>query len=395
MVKNVQVTLTNTNNNETKLAMTNQNGKFEFFGMSTGGNYLISPEKNDDHLNGVSTLDLVLMQRHILYINKFDSAAKYLAADINRDNKITANDLVELRKLILGVYAKLPNNKSWRFIDKNSVISDITNPWNAAERINVSNFNSSLVDNHFTAVKVGDINSSATLNFDGSTDTRTDKKFDLVVDDTEMAAGQEVIIPVTASSIYKIAGAQWTMNFDPNAVTLKKILPGVVTLDESNYHITDQSVAISWNDVNEKAFKKSDILFTLVLKATTNTQLSKVFSISNDMVKGEAYTSDLSTLGVNLTYVGRTEEVFTLEQNNPNPFTDKTSIVFNLLQAGQATLSIYDLTGKVVRQITNLYPKGQNEIIIKSDDLKATGVLFYELESMGQKSTKKMIYLGK
>ncbi|MBK8887357.1 MAG: hypothetical protein IPN46_12765 [Saprospiraceae bacterium] len=46
--------------------ITDVNGNFDFNNMDNGGTYTVSPEKNDDHLNGVSTLDLVMMQRHIL-----------------------------------------------------------------------------------------------------------------------------------------------------------------------------------------------------------------------------------------------------------------------------------------------------------------------------------------
>jgi hypothetical protein len=395
MVKNVQVTLTNTNNNETKLALTDQNGKYEFFGMSNGANYLVTPEKDDDPLNGVSTLDLVLMQRHILNINKFDHAHKYLAGDINRDNKITASDLVELRKLILGIYAKLPSNKSWRFVDKNATFADNANPWSASEKINIANFTTTMVSNNFSAIKIGDINSSATVGFNAPVEGRTAKNLELKVDDVEMSAGQDVVINVTTSTLEKMSGAQWTMNFDPAFVEFKNVLAGVLKIDESNYHVSNNKVAFSWNEVKGQTFKKNEILFTLVLKATTNTQLSKVLSITSDAMNSEAYTHDLSTMGVKMTFESRSQEIFTLGQNNPNPFTDKTSIAFTLPQAGQATITIYDLTGKVVRQISNSFPKGQSEIVIKAEDLQATGVLFYELESLGQKSTKKMIYLGK
>ena len=63
----------------------------------------VSASKTDDYTNGVSTLDLVLIQRHIfLGLTKLDSPEKLLAADVNKDGKVTASDLVELRKLILA-----------------------------------------------------------------------------------------------------------------------------------------------------------------------------------------------------------------------------------------------------------------------------------------------------
>ncbi|MBK9583675.1 MAG: hypothetical protein IPO48_17815 [Saprospiraceae bacterium] len=66
-------------------------------------------------MNGVSTLDLVMIQRHILGLQALDSNYKLIAADANNDGKVTASDLTDLRKLILGVTTALPNNTSWKF----------------------------------------------------------------------------------------------------------------------------------------------------------------------------------------------------------------------------------------------------------------------------------------
>jgi hypothetical protein len=56
-----------------------------------------------------------LIQRHILGIQPLNSAYKMIAADATNDGKVTAADLTELRKLILGITNELPNNASWRF----------------------------------------------------------------------------------------------------------------------------------------------------------------------------------------------------------------------------------------------------------------------------------------
>lgn len=81
--------------------------------------------------------------------------------------------------------------------------------------------------------------------------------------------------------------------------------------------------------------------------------------------------------------------MFLLEQNNPNPFTSSTSIGFTLPEAGKATLTIYDITGKVLKTIANDYPKGRSEVMISQESINAQGVMFYELECNGMKATKK------
>jgi hypothetical protein len=395
MVQNVQVTLENITTNETKLAITNAQGKFEFQGMNVGSDFTVIPSKDDDYLNGVSTLDLVLIQRHVLNINKFDNAFKYIAADINDDEKITGSDLTELRKLILGIYPKLPKNKSWRFIDKTSVIADIANPWTASETRAVDNFGAAVSDINFTAIKIGDLNGTAAVNANGNIDNRSKNTLMFKAQDANFVKGEEVIVNITSDNFAQIAGAQWTMNYNTEALEVKSVLPGAMKLDASNYVAKNGKLGFSWNETKGTSFGANEILFTIVFKATTNQQLSQVMNITSDVTSSEAYTQNLDVLNLNLTFANRAKDAFTLGQNNPNPFTDKTTITFTLPQAGTATINIYDLTGKVIRTISNTYSKGQNEIVVKAEDLNTTGVLFYELECQGFKSTKKMIYLGK
>ena len=57
--------------------------------MPKGGDYIINPYSNDNPLNGVSTLDIVEIQRHILGMQSLDSPYKIIAADINNDKTLS------------------------------------------------------------------------------------------------------------------------------------------------------------------------------------------------------------------------------------------------------------------------------------------------------------------
>jgi hypothetical protein len=74
--------------------------------------------KNDNPLNGVSVADLLLTSKHILGIEPFDNGFKTLAADANQSGSVTNFDILETRKLILGIYSTFPFTRSWRFIAK-------------------------------------------------------------------------------------------------------------------------------------------------------------------------------------------------------------------------------------------------------------------------------------
>ncbi|MBK7635004.1 MAG: hypothetical protein IPJ13_12505 [Saprospiraceae bacterium] len=113
-VNNVTVTI-DANITEYPVSVTTpSNGTFEK-SVPNGIDYEVTASKGGDYINGVSTLDLVLIQQHILGINTISSPYKLIAADVDNNGTVSAKDLVELRKLILGIYNELPNNSSWRF----------------------------------------------------------------------------------------------------------------------------------------------------------------------------------------------------------------------------------------------------------------------------------------
>ncbi|MDX2068481.1 MAG: hypothetical protein SFV55_08650 [Haliscomenobacter sp.] len=126
--------------------------------------HLITPSKTSDPLNGVSTFDLIQIQRHILNIKTFDSPYQYIAADINRSGTITTLDLIQLRKVILGIDANFANNSSWRFINVDHIFQDPTNPLKEylPETIRIGPLYP-IRNVAFIGIKIGDLNNSATL----------------------------------------------------------------------------------------------------------------------------------------------------------------------------------------------------------------------------------------
>lgn len=117
-----------------------------------GMKYSIEFVKNNDYLNGVSTLDMINIQRHILLVEVLSDPCHLIAADVSNEGRITAIDLVELRKLILGIYTGLPYSKSWRFMnDSNGELKELEFSKNQFP----------LQSLNIVAIKVGDLNYTA------------------------------------------------------------------------------------------------------------------------------------------------------------------------------------------------------------------------------------------
>jgi Secretion system C-terminal sorting domain len=83
---------------------------------------------------------------------------------------------------------------------------------------------------------------------------------------------------------------------------------------------------------------------------------------------------------------------FSLNQNYPNPFNASTNIAFGMPKAGDYTLTIYNVTGQVVREIAGAGNAGNNFVTVDMSG-EASGVYFYKLNASDFSNTKKMIYL--
>ncbi|MDP2360599.1 MAG: T9SS type A sorting domain-containing protein [bacterium] len=82
---------------------------------------------------------------------------------------------------------------------------------------------------------------------------------------------------------------------------------------------------------------------------------------------------------------------FALGQNYPNPFNPTTSIGFSLPETGEASLRVYDLTGREVATLVNgLTERGEHVVSFDASEL-GTGVYFYTLQAGAVSTTKKMV----
>lgn len=58
--------------------------------------------KANDYFNEVKTFDMVLIGRHILEVQPLASRWLWIAAAVNKDKRISVQDMLEIMKLILG-----------------------------------------------------------------------------------------------------------------------------------------------------------------------------------------------------------------------------------------------------------------------------------------------------
>jgi hypothetical protein len=330
-----------------------------------------------------------LISKHILGTELLDSPYKVIAADANNTQSITTLDIVKLRALILHIDDELANNSSWRFVDANHVFG--TNVYDFPEFISLDG---STVPANFTAIKVGDVNGSATPNNLLGSDTRTFAgELALSLEATQVAAGETFTVDFKANEFKNIAGYQFTLGFD-NSVEFVDVISNLEGLSTKNFGLTKLNegvITTSWNSNEGVSVTNGDVLFSMTFVATTAVNTQELLSINSRYTESEAYDgSDLYNvvLEFNGTSVSNGFELF---QNTPNPFKAETTIGFNMPAAGSVTLTIYDVSGRTLRLIEMDAVKGANSVNVNRAGINATGVLYYQLETATETATKKMI----
>ena len=84
---------------------------------------------------------------------------------------------------------------------------------------------------------------------------------------------------------------------------------------------------------------------------------------------------------------------FTLHQNYPNPFNPITTLRYDLPQESDVTLTIYDITGRMVQTLVNeLQQAGMKKVIWNASDV-SSGVYIYRIQAGNFTQTRKMILL--
>ncbi len=395
-VSNVETSLTAALPEYPKSEMTNDAGYYAFMNNVEAMDYVIEAVKDVDYLNGVSTLDLVKIQRHILGLEDLDSPYKLIAADINADNKIKASDLSQLRKLILGVITDLPTNDSWRFVNASQALTldlDLEDVDYAVELTNVMN---DVMSNDMVGVKIGDVTNNAVANLQDQTiEVRSNNTVEFVITNQEVTAGETVEVSFTSADFADVYGYQFTMEL--NGLTFANVQNGAVEMTDANVGVlANNLVTVSYNNGVAKSAGTAEAVFTATFIATKDGNIGDMIDVTSKVTSAEAYVGTslevrdvtISTRG-DVTTVAATE----LFQNEPNPFKGQTVVSFNLAEAAQATLTIFDVTGKVITNQTIAGLRGYNTVTLDANQLGVSGVLYYTLESGEFTATKKMIII--
>ncbi len=383
------------NGGGTQEQLTGINGQYAFTDLPAHAKYTIKPELDENYLDGVTTKDIVKIQRHILGIDYLNSPYKLLAADVNRSKTITAKDMADIRKLILGINTKFVNNKSWNFIDASCPIT-MDNAYQCRDYIEINSLNKDMMENNFVAIKIGDVTGEARTGVRAA-QPRNRQSVEWLID-LDVHTKEEVLrLPVYSNSaIHQLAGFQLALANTADDFEFMSIEPAAIKLLPEHYHIHHtSSLVISWTSAGSVDIKPDEVMFYIVGRQSGNKSPNLV--CSTYPIHPELYTTD-QDVNINIKLKSRMEEEsdingYELFQNIPNPFTSQTSIYYTLPADEDVELHLYECSGKHLLTMRQAGSRGLNRIDLNVEHLNLGGVLYYRLEAKGFNATRKMVVL--
>jgi len=249
---------------------------------------------------------------------------------------------------------------------------------------------------------VGDVNGNAIPNsLLGSEERNTVGELVFTVEDTEMKAGEVYTVDFLAKDFNKVAGYQFSLNFDNTTVEFAGIKAGDLAVTEANFGLSllnEGVITSSFNTANGVNAKEDAVLFSINFTAISNGMLSETIRLSSRYTRSEAYNSDLELMDVAIEFNTNEGTIlagtnFKLYQNTPNPFNNTTEIGFNLPEAASATLRVYDVAGRALKVIEGDFARGYNQITLDAAELNTSGVLYYRLDTPNNTATMKMMII--
>lgn len=366
--------------------VTDPKGEFSFT-VPFATTFVVQPFYDEEHVKGVTTLDLLTINRHILNLELLPTPYRIIAADANSSRTVTTFDILELRKLILGIYTELPASPSWRFVPAAHAFSDPVNPFAPPFPEHIRSLDS--IPLSFIIIKVGDANASVKFSFHDNTSEERQPLY-LDVEDCRLTAGEAMTLTLRAQEA--VAGMQGTLECP--GLEVLEVLPSEGFTPE-HYAVLNggQRLTFSWDAGGVPELR-------LRVRARRSGRLSECLTLSDAVTPAEAYSPDRQqTLRPQLRFSGQlpaeTDAALVLS-SQPNPFGEETQVFVHLPQEGHVVLRIHDAAGRLIWERAGPLSAGIQAIRLNDEGLGAVaGVLFFSAETAHGRVVHRLVRLRK
>jgi len=375
---------------------TNAAGNYSI-NFSSGGNYTVTPfnfgrgtfAERDKDRREVTTLDIALIQSHILQKNLLNSPYKIIAADVNNDGKVSTLDIVFMKRLILGIDTAFTGNKQWAFVDSSFIFADLTNPFPHKDSIRYNNLSANQSNQSYIGFILGDVNWSATAG-------RSMYGISVTMQYNELSSenGNLIHVPVTVKNFTNLMGIQYTLNYNNEAVEFVGLTKNTIGLEYAKH--ADGKLSFLWNDVNNETRTLEDgtILFEMVFKPRKTVHGESIL-ISSDITNIEALDGNFNTHDITLEKVSNSLDVINKELwvITPNPTEGMIKINMVVKETKSIVLQLTDAVGKTYFSTKVEALKGSNNFALnlKAQSKLVSGVYYLKADNLEVEKVKQIL----
>ena len=378
-------------------------GSYGIHCLPSASNEIVKLYKNNDvnKANGVTTLDIALVQSHILQKSILNSPLKIIAADVNGDNKVSTLDIVYMKRLILGIDTSFTNsttkqNRLWAFVDSGYKFIDASSPFPYKDSISFVGLNTNQINQSFIGLKLGDVdwNWNPAVAKPGINNLNAIELY--YSSDDKRQSSDEVRIPIRVKNFKDLLGLQYTLHFNAAEMKFVGVNNKALNFETGTNHASEGKVSFLWVDTkNEvKTLEDGTVVFELVFERTGKEAIGKeaienVLSVDGSVTTVVAYDKDYQSHDVVMKNVPIT---ITDTKDNwvvaPNPTKDGViQVQMNLRESKTVVFRLLDNTGKLLlaKQVEGV--KGINHFTLREGNI-ASGT--YYLQAVGVEGVKQL-----
>ena len=386
-LKNVTVTLTGGVN--TLTATSAADGSYSFKVLP--GTYVLTPSRSYDpnKKNGLSTVDVALIQAHILQRIPFNQAYKTIAADVNNSGGVTSLDIVLLRRMLLDMDTSLPGNRLWAYVDGGQTFASAQAPFPAAFTKTFTN-QSSNVSHIFRGIKIGDVNYDRNPLLDQAPSGDTLRLFGEWTDTED----GYVTLKVKSRAVSGLLGWQSTLRWDAKQLQLEKVTGLINNLGIGERWKDEGYLTLSWNDPRAEGPSFTEGSTWMELRFRKTSALQRVgIGMTEEKLGTEAFNGNYQSMGVKMEPVElRGNDMIGSMRVYPNPATQYMNVEWKMARAGAATVRLLDAQGRVVHVQRGEYGVGVQRLMIKrSGAWSVTGTWMVQVEVDGEVRNVKVV----
>ena len=369
--------------------VTNGFGGYQI-GAYVGQSYVLSAAKDVDPRAGLTTIDLIILQRHLLGMTTIDNPFLLLAADINRDGEVDLSDMITLQALILAREELYPQGSPWRFVD---ALWDGTGT--PSEEINIEQLQACGFDHNFIGIRLGDLNDSLGADAGAENGGRSSvvdagRPLSLGIENRTISAGEEISVTLNLENGTVFAGGQAGLRWNTSALTFLDLTSEDLN-PNANFRNGTDYLWMSWADG-----LTTDKVVSLRFRAETDGELRDYINLAGDQrLADEVYSKALVPHPLLLSWSDAVvtdapsdaaPEVNALPETTgllgvlPNPAQNFTRIGVQVAKAQRVKLVVTDLNGRVLLEASPELEAGEQWIRVEVQDW-AAGAYFFRVQT--------------